>query len=194
MDGDRRVTLTTWWHALPHDATIADLLDDDGNIVIAAGAPYLMPLTTDLSTALGRDRSDDRISVISAGSQADSPVLPVTGGFRTVLGGTYAALNARLLRLLAAHASTHKWSRSAMEASLRRIDDSIPRVVVPVRQSTTDDEIAIHLNAMRQQDPQMSRTGGLRRLRALGVACEQSRFKAIWEGTTSDPAPAFLSE
>src|SRR5258708_40035947 len=98
-------TLFRSWQALSHDAILPDLLHGGGTIVIAAGAAYLGALEPDLATALSYDRSGEHVSVISAGSRGNSALLPVTGQFRAFAGGTDAAVNARVLGLLAAQAA-----------------------------------------------------------------------------------------
>jgi hypothetical protein len=183
-DGDRERQLRDWWRALPHDAALSDLVEgEEGALVIAAGTQYVTVLGPDLLNLVQSDGCPDRLSVISGGSKGQHAALPVTGSLRSAVGGTHAALNARLLRLLAADAPTHRWKRSAMDASLRRLNDAIPRVTRPARIAMTDSELAIRIQEMRNHTPQISRTTALRHLRNGGIACGQGRFAAIWAGT-----------
>jgi hypothetical protein len=182
VEGDRKECLRRWWQALRHDAALSDILggEHDGAIVICAGAAYLAALEVELEGALKHDSTRDRISVISAGAQENGARLPVSGRLRAAVGGTDSALNARLLRFLTAEAPAHRFSRSAMAASLCGLNASLALATRPRRETTTDEEIAARIQQMRERAPRMSRTAGLRYLRSCGIACEQSRFALVW--------------
>lgn len=186
MEGDRQSRLQGWWQALPHDAILPDLLKGDGTIVIAAGALYLEALDSELSTALRNDPSGERISIVSAGSRGNGALLPVNGQFRATAGGTDAALNARMLALLAADASVHHFRRSAMTSVLMRLASHLPMTTRRVGKAVTNDEVARRIIAIRRRLPTASRTQALREVRRAGIACEQSRFASIWDSTAGD--------
>jgi hypothetical protein len=181
-DGDRKQTLRRWWGSLGHDGTLADLLrgESDGALVLCGGAAYLSALESELDDALQNDTSGDRIAVLSAGGNGNCARLPVSAQLRQAVGGTNIALNARLLRFLAAEAATHRFRRSAMAASLGRLAASSPPAPRPKGVSATDEEVASVIRQMRNRDPHMSRTAGLDSLRKKGIACEQSRFAGLW--------------
>jgi hypothetical protein len=194
-DGDRQACLQDWWQALPHDASLSELLRGDGTIVIAAGATYLATLAADLAIALRHDRSGDRISVLSAGSRGSGALLPVSGQFRAAVGGTDAALNARLLVLLAADAPRHHFRRSAMSATLARMSSRLPTTYRGTGERVTDAQVTREIKAIRRRSPTISRTQALRELRQSGVACEQSRFGSIWRKSVTETRqrpPPFL--
>jgi hypothetical protein len=180
-DGDRQTYLQDWWHALPHDATLPELLRGAGTIVIAAGAPYLTALGAELTAALQHDETGDRISVLSAGSRGNGALLPVSGQFRAAAGGTDAALNARLLALLAAEAAVHRFRRSALIEAVASLAARRPLTERTVGKSASDEQLIRRINAIRRRLPSASRTQALRELRHAGIACEQSRFASIWE-------------
>jgi hypothetical protein len=185
-DGDRKTRLQKWWQALPHDAVLGDLLENDGVIVVAAGASYLAPLSDDLDAAVRNDRSGDRVSILSAGSRGNEALLPVTGEYRATAGGTDSALNARLLGLLAAEPRLHRFHRSAMKTALTRLAAGAPVTQRKVGKGATDDEVANRIDSIRRRLPAASRTQALRELRRSGIACEQSRFALIWNATLGD--------
>jgi hypothetical protein len=185
-DGDRKSRLQNWWRALPHDATLVDLLQRDGTIVVAAGAPYLAALSDDLATAVDNDRTGDRISVVSAGTRGNGSLLPVSGNFRAAVGGTDAALNTRLLALLAAEPRLHRFRRSAMTTALTQFAARQPATQRTEGKAVTDDEVASRIDVIRRRLPAASRTQALRELRRAGIACEQSRFAAIWNAVLGD--------
>lgn len=189
-EGDRRRRLREWWGALGHDVALTDLLPTrgDGAVVIAAGAAYLAALDADLQHTLHRDAGDDRVSVISAGTRGDGVLLPVSGRFRTGLGGTDSSLNARLLALLARDATAHQFRRSAMAATLTRMASALPSTMRRSGRRTGDAQIARRIREIRQHVPGISRTSALRELRNDGIACEQARFRSIWKRVVGEPS------
>lgn len=180
-DGTRLVRLREWWRGLPHDLELRDLLDRrDGRVVIAAGDAYLDALADDLALLLQED-SGDQVSVISAGSRGNGCLLPVDGRFRAAVGGTDAALNARLLALLADDAEAHEFRRSAMAAMLTRKAKRLPDTKRSTGRPASDETISRKIKAIQRRHPGINRTQALRELRHAGTACEQSRFAAIWD-------------
>ena len=183
-EGDRDEHLRFWWQALAHECALADLLParGGGSVVIAAGASYLAALDSDLEDALQHELAVDRLSVISAGTQGNGALLPVSGQFRAAVGGTDSALNARLLALLAREAGTHGFSRSAMATMLARMASRLPATPRHAGSAASDEQIVREIQAMRRRSPEISRTRALRDLRSRGIACEQTRFASIWDG------------
>jgi hypothetical protein len=180
-EGHRQKQLQDWWRALPHEVTLAELLERRGQrVVIAAGAAYVSALGEDLAALLQQPEITDRLSIISAGTHHNGFVLPVTGAFRAAVGGTDAAINARVLALLAADASNHGFNHRAMESVLRRIAKKLPTRRRTSGERATDREISREIRTMRRGRPWISRTAALRELRARGVACEQGRFASLW--------------
>lgn len=182
-DGVRKECLGEWWQRLPHDAELPDLLAKDATIVIAAGAAYLTAIATDVATAVDHDRSGDRVSVVSAGTRANAALLPIDGRFRSTVGGTDGALNARLLAMLAVGASSHGFRRSAMAASLAKTAQRLPQSNRSAGAKMTDQQVVGWIDNIRVQSPDISRTRALREFRRSGAACEQTRFEAIWRLT-----------
>ena len=189
-DGDPQSCLREWWRGLRHEGSLVDLLSKDGNVVIAGGAPYLNAIADDLGTAVEYDASGERISVISSGTRDHAALLPASGRFRTMVGGTDAALNTRLLALLAAEAPVHGFRRSDMTALLDRTAKGI-RFSPTKRESgikVSDEEVARHIDKVRRATPTASRTHALRELRRAGIACGQSRFAWLWRNNLSEQA------
>jgi hypothetical protein len=184
-DGDRQDHVRAWWQSLPHEETLSGLLKGGGAIMIAAGATYLDVLSVDLTTALERDLSGDRISVVSAGSRHAGALLPVTGRFRAAVGGTDASINARVLGLLAAEAPTHHFRHSAMSAILNRLASRVPAIDRRTGEPKSDDQVVDWINDMHRRKPTISRTQALREFRGANLACEQSRFASLWIQATS---------
>jgi hypothetical protein len=179
IDGGRIEQLQAWWRGLNQRTTLEDVMPSgDGAMLIAAGADYLTAIRTEVERLA--HTGDEHLSVISAGSHSKRASLPVTGGLRTALGGTDSALNARVLRLIAATAHEHEFRYSRMERLLNHLAHSTRP---PPRQrgnAATDAALQDFIRSLRRRVPGISRTRALRDLRASGIACEQNRFAAIW--------------
>jgi hypothetical protein len=189
MDGARDACLRRWWGLICRGPVLADLVPStgDGTVVVAAGAAYLTAVSADLDTAIAKDSSRERVSVVSAGDRGNGARLPVSGRFRTALGGTDSSLNARLLARLAADAPSHRFRRSGMETFLDGIAQNLdpnPRVH---GRSATDNEVLREIEITRDRNPSISRTKALRLLRKSGIACEQSRYAALWNSALAAP-------
>jgi hypothetical protein len=192
VEGDRRECLSNWWQKLDHDAALADLLPnrENGAVLIAAGAAYIDAIDADLGEALHHDGTGDRIAVISGGSRKNDAFLPANGALRRTVGGTDSALNARLLAVLARDAPAHGFSRVRMEAIVMGMVRAAPSSTRRAGRSATDEEIADQVHTLRRGLAGISRTGALRELRKIGIACEQGRFARIWTGVVGDDSVA----
>jgi hypothetical protein len=185
-DGARQERLQRWWQTLGHNASLEDLLPrrGDGAMVIAAGAAYLTAIHADLEAALASARDEECVSVISAGTRENAALLPVTGQFRTAVGGTDSALNARTLGLLAATAEQHRFRRAEMAKLLERLMRTAPATVRRRGRAASDAAIKTAIRTLRRRQSGISRTRALRELRGEGTACEQDRFAKIWAVTS----------
>ena len=179
-EGERRARLRDWWAGLPHEATLAELLGRDNVVLLTAGATYVDAVDADLCEAARADRTRERFSLVSAGTHGDDTALPVDGRLRGALGGTDNGLNARVLTLLAATAYEHRFRHSKMAALLRNLAETSPPTDRRVGRLSSDQQIVRQIDEIRHRDPTISRTRALTVLRDAGIACEQSRFAALW--------------
>jgi hypothetical protein len=185
-EGDRTAVLRLWWAALNHQVQLRELAcatHVDG-VVIVGGAAYVKAIDADLQL-LRQDGGVEHISIISAGSRSNDLLLPVDATFRAVVGGAQAALNARLLALLADAAPEHGFKRQRMAEILKRVGPQLPTATRRRGTRMTDDEIAHQVVSLRREQPGISRTQALQEIRQLGMACEQLRFASIWHRTTT---------
>ena len=180
-DGPRREGLKEWWRGLANGVHLSDLVTSCSAVMIAAGAGYVEALEDDVAAAV--ESGQERVSVISAGSRNMPGLLPVTSCFRSHVGGTDSATNARVLALLATECASHGFRRHAMAEHLNKVGaklDSVPRIT---GRKAGDDDIARQIRGLRRREPRLSRTAALRELRRSGIACEQGRFAELWLAT-----------
>ena len=180
---DRRKVIAAWWSGLPHESTVGNLLDHPSMpiVLIAGGSDYVDALSTEIESVDANHL--DRMFVISAGTRGTPGLLPVRGSYSGAIGGSLAALNARVLAFLVGSANEHGFARGEMEAMLRELGSPVTRQ--PKRRSASDGEIAVAISALRAVRPAHSYTSALRALRSQDLACESSRFKSLWANATS---------
>lgn len=157
-------------------------------LIIVASEPYVQAMRHDLVEAARALHSDDLLSILSVG--ANPKRLPdLAAGFlsadarlEAVVGGTRAALNARIARVLFQELDEGDAAeRPQLEAALRRLSMDLPPLRRFDRRKFSDAEVRSFIEVERQANPGASKTGLLRKLRADGAACEQARFSEIFQ-------------
>lgn len=185
-----------WWSGLCERSaskgaprSIADLAarESDVPIIVVASAPYVRAMVDDLVKASATLGTGDLLSVLSAGADAErslqlSPsLLSANARFEAIVGGTRAALNARIARLVFRHLTEGETpTRPHLEAILRQISSGLPVLRRFNRRRLSDDEVRKFIEEERRTEPAVSKTPLLRKLRSKGAACEQARFSEIF--------------
>jgi hypothetical protein len=187
---------SVWWSGLCDRSasivgprSIADLAarEPEVPIIVVASEPYVRAMVHDLVEAVAALESEDLLSVLSGGADAKrSPqlaayLLPADAHFEAVVGGTRAALNARIARLVFQHLNDGDTpTRPHLSAILRQLSSKLPPLRRFDRRRLLDDEVRKLIEEERRADPAVSKTRLLRKLRAGGSACEQARFSEIF--------------
>jgi hypothetical protein len=187
-----------WWATLTTRAgqgqgpkTIADLAraNPDAPIVFAGSSSYVRPLTLDLQAAsaqLANPRHLFLASVSSAGGLANYriPSSDKLIGLEE-FGGTPLALNARLARWVILGAGTHEFDPDTIMATAQANDDRAPERTRHKRDPMTTAELQRFIRKARRVNPRATYTVLLRELRDSGRACEQKKFKALFNDEVS---------
>lgn len=176
-------TLAAWQGPTPGRArSLAALVAEHprDRVLVSLSEAYLTACEADLRAALSLARPG-QVSIISAGlgQRADlaSWRLPADARLQHVLGGTRAALNARIVAdLLRAGANDHQAMHDRLCNHLARA----PELVAYRRRRLTDADVIDFIRARHARYPQASRSGLLRELRDAGMACEQTRFRGLF--------------
>ncbi len=163
----------------------------DASLLVVASAPYLRALGGDLLEAGSALRRQDQISVISAGARdlgwLDEIVVPFDDRLQRVLGGADMSLNIRVARELLRRGAEPLRSELAREAEVLSRDLKRPEVLS--RTPQTDDEVRLFIGHELSARPGARWSALLRKLRKeLGLACEQKRFKQLFEQTAAEHA------
>jgi hypothetical protein len=150
-------------------------------------------MTEDLVRAAGTLASEDILSILSIGANAkglpelNAHLLPGDARFEAVVGGTRAALNARVARFLVQHFDTGALpSVGHLAATLGKLATGLPPLQRFDRRKLSDKEIRKYISKALKITPEKSKTRLLRQLRDSGSACEQSRFSIIYTKAVED--------
>jgi hypothetical protein len=166
-------------------------MDDPSFLLISVSEPYAAALSEDVRAAAAR--LPDRVGVVSIGSNNESRsttgaplaalMLPGDARLKAVVGGAMQSLNVRITQKMVAEMPS--WF-----PSLRRLAnlttswlDAAPPTVVYDRVKLSDEAVRQFILDALRSDPTASHTALLRRLRDDGHACEQSRFRALFQET-----------
>lgn len=171
-----------WWRRLRGLNSAQSLTDSSDTVLLVLSETYARSLEQDL-IALA-DRGGDLLLVGGARDIDGLPRLPANRSLRAELGGTVSSVGLRMARrwlgrrtgtplYTAKDAST--WSKWAQSVARSEIYD---------RALMTDAQIIECINKLGADEPDLSATRALRRLRDAGIACEQKRFGRIFHSVT----------
>ena len=185
-----------WWLSLSaHSPTrgaprsLAELAAQDPRVpvVLVASESYIQAMGSDLVGAAKTLASQDLLSILSIGAdpkrlpQLKAHLLPADARFEAVVGGTRAALNARVARLLFRRVlNGARLSKELLSSTLTQLAVELPPLRRFNRRRLSDNEVRRFIENERRADPPVYKTRILRRLRASGAACEQNRFSEIF--------------
>lgn len=184
-----------WWAALadwrgpesdddgPRSVRQLAANEPESCILVVASQGYLRALETDLLAA--EARAGSRFAVVSAGAKRGSSalgpcLLPSDARLQREVGGTRGALNCRiadrLLQMTTPEAFTHPRLTELAEAWLERQ----PALTRYKRTPLQDADVLRFIASALQANPKAARSPLLRQLRDDGFACEQSRFRTLF--------------
>lgn len=169
-----------WWHrlqALPASLKLSDAVGKRTLLVLSEN--YARALETDLE-ALGR-RGGDVLLVGGARNIAGVPRLASDRALRAHLGGTASSVSLRMARSWLAMRESKDLHTAGDEERWRSWANSVRVEERYDRTPARDDEVTDLIEELLTQDPALSATRALRRLRDAGIACEQKRFGRLFK-------------
>jgi hypothetical protein len=178
--------LTRWrWPAAEAPRSFADLARRDPRSIIIAvlSESYMRACADDLREAAACLDDREQFAILGPPNRCaelDEFVVPVTAALRPVVGGSMQALNVRAAtHLLAAVGGSPGFS--ALRKVARETAESAPPDPGrrPAGQKLGDDEVREYIRQALAAGPATA-TALLRRLRASGQSCEQTRFHALF--------------
>ena len=189
-----------WWKVLAEWAgppgcrhrsmeAIAEV-DPESTFLVVLSAPYLSALWDDLETALRKVNDRNRFIVVSAGTSRlpgyQSNLLPGDSRLQATLGGALSSLSVRLARHLLETYPPDRFTTETLSVGIQKLIGQAPERVVANNAKMDDDEVIRFVRKTLKTEPKMSQTAMLRVLRQSGKACEQSRFKELFQTAKDD--------
>jgi len=197
-----RFSAADWWHELAHwrppglrgPRTLAALSalveeNDARFLLISLSESYASALSADIDAAAAR--LGDRVGIMSIGSNSDTrsagpatlvaPTIPGDARLKPVVGGAMQSLNVRLTRRIVQEAQ--RWFPSFSDlANLTTswMEAAPPRVAFD-RVKLNDEALRQFIEEGLKVNPESAHTALLRALRDSGRACEQARFRALFQ-------------
>lgn len=192
-----------WWRRLAEwnpvgegsPRTISDLASGatNGFVLIAVSSSYADAMSDDLSEAVHNNLSDG-LAIVSVGhrfaEELRSIRIPAAGRLKNALGGAMQSLNARVARDAVSRANEWYPSRAKLAALMMSALEEAPPMTRHDRKRLDDEEIRGYIREGLREDPRMTHTRLLRFLRDKGLACEQSRFAALFREVRSNTSAA----
>lgn len=206
---DRSLVLRDWWrelavrrHPAGNEARSLEALArsaPDSAFLVLGSAEYLPAIAEDLLGASSALDDADRLVVVSNSNRADrlglaAHVVPSDPRLQArdehggrAVGGARIALHAYVARLLLEQVATGGWQWSArhLNARLGSIVEQCPPLADYGRRSVTDEDVRVFIRQSLAERGAASCTALLRRLRDGGVACEQKRFRGLYQLETA---------
>jgi hypothetical protein len=155
-------------------------------MLLAASVPYLTATEQDIDAAISI-LSSDKVAVICAGwkrpSAIEEVLLECDERFlnqETGLGGTAHSLNAALADWSVRRLGEWKGNMATLHQLFRKQLAAMPKRSKPQRTPMKDEEILSYIREASNRVGGISRSTLLRELRASGRACEQERFRQLF--------------
>ena len=189
------LAIATWWERLmewrgPVPSACRSLTElarryPSRPILVVASPVYLGAMRTDLEAAASALESSDLLTIVSAGSERRGPlaknILPCDSRLQPVLGGALMSLNVRVARKLLADAGQQPLRCQELAVEFEKLLYRQPDRVTFRRATMTDLQVRTFIQDELKRDNGARPSPLLRRLRDLGRACEQKRFRLIFE-------------
>lgn len=183
-----------WWREInrwkPHHTerprSLKDLAGEYPNrpMLVVASENYLKAISGDLSGAASELADPDLLSIVSAGTKQlnglSEHLLPCDARFQAMVSGARRSLNTRLASKIVSEARALP-SRSNLTRRLKKSLAEQPDLPRIDRRPMTDTEARRFIAAAINRDETICHTPLLRQLREDGRACEQSRFRRLFE-------------
>ena len=196
----RSIVLREWWSELAHcgrparqtsPRTIEGIVRSSrsASVLIVASPAYVDAMGEDLLRAARVMHDPNRLAIISAPAgfpeELERHLVPSQAPLRAELGGALTSLHARVARdILEDAVAARPLDARALAKQFRDRVARCPRSMVPDRRSATDEEVLEFISRERLRTPQARHTRLLRLFRDGGSACEQSRFRRLFEEAT----------
>lgn len=196
-DSDQIHASRTWWELLSkwqyanHPRSFTELFASRKNdaFLIVASNNYLKAIGEDLSKAAQNLPDRHQLSILSAGCKSlvglSDCILPCDARLQHLVGGARRSLNTRVADFLVSSAKSVP-NFPNLRKRLTNLMSDLPDIPTFDRQPVTDEVVKEFILRELVSDPSLAHTPLLRRFRDAGRACEQSRFRNLYQKTKAE--------
>jgi hypothetical protein len=191
-----RAETSEWWERLGREAgpdadaprTIAALAraHSEATFLVVAAPRYVAAMEADLAEARQQLRSHENLVIVSGMPGPTSEALgrnwvPSVASLQAALGGARTSLHARVARRIIAEAGDRAITATTARERFRDLALQAPPLPRYERTTVEDDEVRRFVLDQLRKDSRTTHSRSLREFRSTGHACEQSRFRRIFQ-------------
>lgn len=182
-----------WWNELvafdwPRERplSIAGLASESPTepLIIVASRNYLHAIYDDLLRAREQMASHDLFSIVSAGTEQlyklSESLVPANARLQPYVGGVRRSLNVRLIRRALQETKRSTPTLSRLTSLFQGLLENAPELPIYDRTPMTDAALVKYIKQQMKGKQPVTHTRLLRQLRASGRACEQKRFRNLF--------------
>jgi hypothetical protein len=193
------VVLRSWWNGLsrlsgpvqnvPRSLKAIAHRDNAAAILVVGSSDYIGAMEEDLMAAAGILRDSRRLIVVSTPATGmqnglQPHLVPSSARLLAGLGGARPSLHARVARKIISEASKWELRADVLKVRYEGLLTRSPQLRKFDRETMTDQQVSKFIHAKRRRNPGLSCSRLLRTLRDSGHACEQARFKVLFQQIT----------
>jgi hypothetical protein len=187
----------TWWrcatsgrHRLGTSVRAIAASDPSATIIVIASPAYVQAMRHDLAASMGEFSGKGSLFIVSSRLPAtvaklDRCWLPSRGALQAGLGGALVSLHARTARHLLATVSPHDFVKERLATMTTKLEGVEHRQKRVSGSAMSDEEVVAFVRSRLASDPRLGHTRLLRELRESGRACEQGRFRRLFNQVKS---------
>lgn len=193
--GERPEGLRTWWGLLgarrgPGAAaprTVAALVRSapHTNVILVCSPEYLRALRDDVANAIDEMASREQFLIVTSPTgvphELEPFAIPSAAPLRGYVGGALPSLHARVARKILAESRGAVLAAPALRARYGALLARAPELPRYDRTRMNDREVRRFILEQLRRHPSISHTPALRTLRDGGRACEQVRFRSLFQ-------------
>ena len=167
--------------------SIADIAAKDPRspILVIASKTYMRAISGDVQRAVELLTDPDLLSIISTGTKVlphlQSNLIPSNSSLQRTVGGSLLSLNIRLARTLLSAIRPEELRASVLGAKVSQLVLETKPFPRNSRERVADEEVKEYIENSLKEDPDVSWSSLLRRLRSEGKACRQERFSDLFK-------------
>jgi hypothetical protein len=195
IDNHGLAMLPVWWEQLMNwegpcpgePRSLADLARafPQCPLLIVASTVYLNAMRRDVELALKRLATPELLTIVSGGTEelgiVSKQLLPCDARLQQLLGGARMSLNVRVAKRILGGREPWPFRHSKLVNSFRRLLAKQPAIKTYDRVPMTDSEVERFIRRQLTKNSMLRHSPMLRLLRDSGFACEQKRFRAMYE-------------